>query len=106
MDYYGYKWVPANQIRQSDPYYDDIQKHNPDGNYAVDENGHYVPVSVLKSKWNEYNSLPEERVYQRAVGLTTPYSNYEDAIDMEDGVMLRLKQALDKGVSNCTLTAS
>ena len=36
----------------------------------------------------------------------TPYSNYEDAIDMDDSLALKIKKALDKGVSNCTLTVS
>jgi len=53
-----------------------------------------------------FSDLPEQRAYRRAVNLKAPYTNYEDAIDMDDSIMLRLKKFFDKGVSNCTLTAS
>ena len=53
-----------------------------------------------------FSDLPEQRAYRRAVNLKAPYTNYEDAVDMDDSVMLRLKKFFDKGVSNCTLTAS
>lgn len=53
-----------------------------------------------------FSDLPEQRAYRRAVNLKVPYTNYEDAVDMDDSIMLRLKKFLDKGVSNCTLTAS
>jgi hypothetical protein len=36
MNNYGYKWAPASQILLSDPYFRDIQQHDPNGIYAVD----------------------------------------------------------------------
>ena len=56
MEDYGYRWVPASEILLSDPYFNDIQQHNPNGTYAVDKNGFYVPASRLRREWEEYNS--------------------------------------------------
>lgn len=52
-----------------------------------------------------YNT-PEQKALARARNLKSPYTNYEDAVDMDDSIWLRLKKAFDKGVSNCTLTVS
>lgn len=53
-----------------------------------------------------FSNLPEQRAYRRAVNLNAPYNNYEDAVDLEDSIALRLKKFFDRGISNCTLTAS
>jgi len=53
-----------------------------------------------------FSDLPEQRAYRRAVNLNAPYNNYEDAVDLEDSIALRLKKFFDRGISNCTLTAS
>ena len=55
MKYYGYSWVPGSQIYLSDPYFKEIQKHNPNGLYAVDADGYYVPASTMKSNWDYYS---------------------------------------------------
>jgi hypothetical protein len=60
------------------------------------------------NKFNDggFSYLPEQKAAVRAANLTAPYSNYEDAVDMTDSLALRIKKFFDKGVSNCTLTAS
>ena len=67
---------------------------------------HSAPNKVNRFDDGGFSDLPEQRAYRRAVNLKAPYTNYEDAIDMDDSIMLRLKKFFDKGVSNCTLTAS
>ena len=54
MEDYGYRWVPASEILLSDPYFNDIQQHNPNGTYAVDKNGLYIPASRIKKEWQDY----------------------------------------------------
>ena len=48
----------------------------------------------------------EELALQRATKATAPKANYHQAIDFVYGPISAMKMAYDKGVSNCTLTAS
>lgn len=48
----------------------------------------------------------EELALQRATKATAPKANYHQAIDFVYGPVSAMKMAYDKGVSNCTLTAS
>lgn len=70
MDYYGYSWVPGDRIMLSDPYFNEIQAHNPNGTYAVDNNGYYVPASTMKRQWDLYNSAPSMNTPATAVPLS------------------------------------
>lgn len=74
MNYYGYSWVPADQIYPSDPYFTQIQEHNPNGIYAVDKNGYYVPASVIEQEWSAYNSAPS--INTPATAIQLPEASY------------------------------
>lgn len=69
MDYHGYSWVPGNKILLNDPYFSQIQQHNPDGMYAVDSKGYYVPASVMRQEWEAYNSAPSMNTPATAIPL-------------------------------------
>lgn len=85
MDYYGYSWVPANQIYPSDPYFRQIQEHNPNGTYAVDSNGYYVPASIMKKEWDFYNSAPSMNNPATAIPLPeVEYTMHDDDISAVD----------------------
>lgn len=60
MKYYGLSWVPASQIQLSDPNFNAIQRHDPNGTYAVDSYGYYVPAGKMKAYWDAYQSLPSK----------------------------------------------
>lgn len=62
--------------------------------------------SINKFEDGGFYNTPEQRALARSMQATKPYNNYEQAVDMEDSPWLRLKKFIDRGVSNCTLTAS
>lgn len=91
-----------------------------------DNNGNFIPeywqmdnlfptggwinnaVNNLAAQRNriETSYSPEDIALQRSNAATQPYSNYMKAEDLVPNLDLAVKQILDYGVSNCTLTAS
>lgn len=80
MEDHGYRWVPASEILLSDPYFNDIQQHNPNGTYAVDKNGLYIPASRLQHEWNDYKqglTVVDPKTYAK--------NKYEQFTVIDDG---------------------
>lgn len=94
-----------------------------DGNDFIDNQDWDTYAQQKFSEYEDYQIVPdlteeelnvfddgglaiEELALQRATKATAPKANYHQAIDFVYSPVSAMKMAYDKGVSNCTLTAS
>ena len=78
------------------------------GNFIVKQPTSSVTVNKVYPKIKKKDERPlNEQILDRAESLVNPYHNYTDAVDVDKyNPIFLARVAADKGVSNCTLTAS